>query len=368
MRPKQVLFLEPFYGGSHRDFADGLISASSHRIILHSLPARFWKWRMRGAALHFADKIRHPERFDVLLTSTLLSLADLKAIWGPRCPPALVYFHENQLDYPLGPAEARDYQYGFTNLTTSLCAERILFNSHSHHQRFFGKLRELLRSMPDCRPGWILKAVAAKSSVLYPGCRFDGADTPAFSDGDKKAPPLIIWNHRWEFDKAPEVFFQALESIDARGIDFRLALLGERFRQSPPVFAHAIQRFENRLAHSEFVASKKSYYRWLRQGAIVVSTALQENFGIAVVEAMRFGCLPLLPARLSYPEILPPDVRADVLYEGLPQLVEKLAVRLLRFREFDGMRSRLSQTMACFSWDRRIGEFDRVIAEAGKRG
>ena len=45
-----ILFLEPFYGGSHREFADGLVQHSRQRIELHTLPARFWRWRMRGAA------------------------------------------------------------------------------------------------------------------------------------------------------------------------------------------------------------------------------------------------------------------------------------------------------------------------------
>ncbi|MBW2579340.1 MAG: DUF3524 domain-containing protein, partial [Deltaproteobacteria bacterium] len=37
----KFLFLEPFYGGSHRDFADGWIKHSRHRFDLFTLPARF---------------------------------------------------------------------------------------------------------------------------------------------------------------------------------------------------------------------------------------------------------------------------------------------------------------------------------------
>ncbi|MCK5007550.1 MAG: DUF3524 domain-containing protein, partial [Spirochaetales bacterium] len=50
---KRFLFLEPFYGGSHREFAEGWQQSSRHTLELHTLPARFWKWRMRGAALYF---------------------------------------------------------------------------------------------------------------------------------------------------------------------------------------------------------------------------------------------------------------------------------------------------------------------------
>ncbi len=44
------------------------------------------------------------------------------------------------------------------------------------------------------------------------------------------------------------------------------------------------------------------YFEWLRKGDVAVSTAIQENFGISAVEAMRMGCAPLLPNRLAYPE------------------------------------------------------------------
>ena len=37
----------------------------------------------------------------------------------------------------------------------------------------------------------------------------------------------------------------------------------------------------------------------------MLSTARHEFFGVAVVEALLAGCLPWLPDRLSYPELLP---------------------------------------------------------------
>jgi hypothetical protein len=51
-----------------------------------------------------------------------------------------------------------------------------------------------------------------------------------------KAPLNILWNHRWEYDKAPERFFGALRQLQQHEVDFRLQVLGQRFRNSPPVF------------------------------------------------------------------------------------------------------------------------------------
>lgn len=357
----RFLFLEPFFGGSHRDFAKGLIAHSRHDIELITLPDRFWKWRMRGAALYLLPRIGDPQRFDGILLSSLMSLADLKALWGRQCPPALVYFHENQLSYPLAPGEAIDYQFGFTNISTALAADRILFNSQTHMNAFLERLPGFLRMMPDCRPNWIKNAIGAKASVAYPGCRFAAKGQCPQKSTD--SPPLIIWNHRWEHDKNPEAFFKALIAVQNYGIDFRVALLGENYSQIPKEFEKAKIHLGERIVHFGHVPSRQDYSRWLERGAVVVSTALQENFGIAVVEAMRHGCLPLLPYRLSYPEVLPERFHEDFLYNDQTDLEEKLAILLTGGAAWEDKRQELADHMKRYAWENVIDRFDGALEE-----
>lgn len=360
----KFIFLEPFFGGSHRNFAEGLISHSKHEIDLYTLPARFWKWRMRGAALYFAQKIPPLENYDGLIATDLMSLSDLKALCSPSCPPSLVYFHENQLTYPLAPGKARDFQFGFTDITTALAADRVLFNSQTHFDAFFSSLPGFLTMMPEYQPKWVVDAIRQKTGVLHPGCQFPAEQSalPGFPL-QKDAPPLIIWNHRWEFDKNPADFFDALDAICEQNLDFRLALLGENFQMVPKEFIAARQRYGHRVVHYGHEASREKYCEWLRLGSIVISTAKQENFGISVVEAVRHGCIPLLPNRLSYPEIIPNDYHADVLYQDQADLVDKLAVLISNYARFETLRQSLAAAMERFAWENLIDQYDDVLEE-----
>jgi len=45
-----ILLIAPYFGGSHRAWAEGYSRHSSHSVELLTLPARFWKWRMHGGA------------------------------------------------------------------------------------------------------------------------------------------------------------------------------------------------------------------------------------------------------------------------------------------------------------------------------
>ena len=368
----RFLFLEPFFGGSHRDFAEGLAAHSSHDLELVTLPGRFWKWRMRGAALAFLRKIPDLREFDGLLVTDLMSLTDFKALAGPDCPPALAYFHENQVDYPLGPGGVVDYQFGFTDLTTCLVADRVLFNSRSHRTAFLERLPGFIRMMPDLRPKWAVAAIRKRSGVLHPGCRFPPGEPPR-TDQDMigprtGTPPLVIWNHRWEHDKDPEAFADALEAVDARGIPFRIALAGERYRNVPPAFERIRRRFRGRIVQYGFLPDRDAYLDLLRRGDVTVSTALQENFGIATVEAIRHGCLPLLPNRLSYPELLPEEARDFCLYDSPETLADRLAEVLSDIGRFSALRSRLARHMGRFAWAERAPAFDAALTElAGMR-
>ncbi len=321
---------------------------------------------MRGAALHFSREVENPEEWDLLLTCGLLSLSDLRSLWRDRCPPAIVYFHENQLSYPLQEGEKMDYQFGFTDITTGLTADRILFNSNFHLNSFFRELPGFIGKMPEFKPHWAADIIRRKSSVLYPGCTFPSGILP--HQEKKSDRPLIIWNHRWEYDKDPETFFSTLYELDNEGLDFNLALLGENYQKVPKPFLKAREYFGGRILHYGWVESRAEYINWLMQGDFIISTALQENFGISVVEAIRFGCFPLLPDRLSYPELIPEKFHFECIYRNKEDLKQKLANFLgeSHVQAEEKNRRTVNELSACyekFSWELNISDYDDIFME-----
>ncbi len=317
VEPLNILVLEPYFGGSHRAFLETWMALTTHHVHIRTLPARKWKWRMRGSAIWFAEQVAAmEERIDLIFTCDMVNVADLRALLPERrrSLPIITYFHENQLTYPIPDETDRDFQYGFTNITTCLTSDAVWFNSQSHREAFLDAAHALLRKMPDFVPAHVTDAIRDRSSVVYP--LVEGPPDDSEPATTPNGAPIILWSHRWEYDKNPEPFFEALLELDADDVPFRLVILGETFRTAPDVFRAACSQLETRILHAGFVPDRRSYWSWLLRSDIVVSTAIQENFGLAMVEAMLAGCRPVLPNRLSYPELIPPELHAACLYDG----------------------------------------------------
>lgn len=375
MSALQLLVLEPYHGGSHRAFLDGWAAASRHTWTRLTLPARKWTWRMRHAAVTFAEELadRHArgERWDVLLASDMLNLAELKGLLPARLrpPPAVLYFHENQVTYPQRRESERDWHYGFINMTSALAADAVWFNSSFHRDAFLQGLESRLRRMPDHRPLDACGRIRARSRVEPPGI------DPFPARGPRPPGPLrAVWAARWEHDKDPETLFAALETLKARRVPFRASVLGERFREAPPVFARSRVSLADHLDHFGHLPSRDAYRKVLQEADVFVSTARHEFFGLSAAEAMAAGARPLLPHRLSYPELLRLLGAKDpgpFLYNGdaadLARRMEELAAGLQRGALWPGDPHLLARGARQLSWQHRAPHLDNLMEQVAAR-
>ncbi|MHC4435927.1 MAG: tRNA-queuosine alpha-mannosyltransferase domain-containing protein [Planctomycetota bacterium] len=302
-----ILALEPYYGGSHRAFIDGLSNVSKHNWTLLTLPAHKWKWRMRHSAITFAaqaaELTEKRQSWDLLFCSDMLNLAEFIGLAPAEIAglPKVIYFHENQLTYPVRVEDERDYQLAMTNLTSALTADTVWFNSQFHLDSFLDALAKFLKSMPDYQPLDEIEKIRAKSSIYPPGIKdFHFPTSKARASG----PLHILWVARWEHDKNPEDFFEAIKILKDKNVSFRISVIGQSFQGKPAIFDQAHNDFRDHIDFWGYQQSRDDYKRALCQADVVVSTANHEFFGISVVEAVAAGAYPLVPNRLSYPEIL----------------------------------------------------------------
>ena len=361
----RILLIEPYYGGSHRAWADGYAQHSAHHVDLVVLPARFWKWRMQGDAVTLAELVRSSSpRADLVLVSDMLNVSAFLGLARDALAgiPLVLYLHENQLTYPWPPGEKRDLTYAVINWLSMLAADRVVFNSLFHMEDWFGELPWLLRQFPDCSHLGEIAGVHRKSTVMPVGCdlsRFDAVSRQPRATAD---PPVILWNQRWEYDKDPETFLRALQAIAAAGVDFRVALAGASHRDAAPELDIARSRLGDRVVHTGY-ATAKDYVELLRRADVVVSTAIHEFFGVAAVEAIYSGCFPVLPNRLVYPEMVAPDYHRMCLFDSFGGLVERLVWALTHTEERNQIAQELRPHVARFDWSRVAGEYDGRLAE-----
>lgn len=358
-RDDSVLVVEPYFGGSHQAWAEGLADNLDRPVELLTLPARWWKWRMRGAAVTLAERCSGlATRPAMVLAGDMLDLAAFRTFARPHLGdlPTALYFHESQLSYPDSPGMEPDMHYAFTNWLSALAADRVFFNSGFHQDIFFAGLLPLLRHFPDFNHEHLIDEVKSRSEVLEVGV--DLGWVPA-SPVHRIGAIRFVWNHRWEHDKDPAAFFSALDELAGEGHEFEVVVCGENFRQRPREFTDAARRHPDRIIHMGHLPLDE-YRRHLLEADVVVSTARQEFFGIAVVEAMAAGCFPVLPDRLSYPELLPEPWHQACLYppEGL---AERLRWAITHPAEVRSVARQLAGSVRRFGWDRMAPRYEKAL-------
>ncbi len=370
-----VTLIEPFFTGSHAAWAQGYAQHSAHNVNVLSLPGNYWKWRMHGGAVTLARRfLETGERPDLLFVTDMLDLTTFLALTRPKSAdiPVAIYFHENQLCYPWSPTSRdkihkRDRHYSFINYVSALAADAVFFNSSYHKNAFLDKLPAFLRESPDLREIETVEAIRAKSKVLHLGLDLQKFDRVYSEEKSLVSPeskhtqaPLILWNHRWEYDKNPDEFFRVLFELDDRRLDFRVALLGETLQRNLPIFETARKKLGEKIVRYGYAEDFEQYARWLHKADFLPITSIQDFFGASIVEAVYCGCYPLLPRRLSYPGLFPPERFPEIFYDDTQNLVEKLAgaVQESKRRKQYNLRACVEQ----YSWQNIVSTYDEQLS------
>lgn len=336
-------------------------------------------------------------RFNTVIASSMLNVAEFKGLLAGTAgalaqTPVILVMHENQIAYPAPHDGERDIHFALTNLTSCLAAERVVWNSGYNRDSFLEGIKQILKKMPDERPRNVTARILEKSVVLSPGIEADvfeaagdvgdkvrvakarswsasdvrrTAGLRAGARGGRQArigPARILWNHRWEHDKAPERFFRALQELSSRGVAFEITVIGESFGDAPESFARARSALDKHIVTWGFQQDRQSYVDAVADCDIAVSTADHEFFGISMLEAAAAGCRPLVPRRLAYPEIFP----EEFLYDSEDELVSKLEGLIARIEVVRAESDSYSGLAAAYSWSNLAASWSELITSSGR--
>jgi glycosyltransferase involved in cell wall biosynthesis len=360
----KVLLVEPYLGGSHADWAHGLVRHSAHEVVLVAHPGRHWRWRFRGGPVTLAEQaaaiVAERGRPDVVLVSGMTDVAafcGLSRRWLGDLPVGL-YLHESQVLHPARAPGEGGAEGVYANWRSMAATDHTYVASEFHRRTLLDALPGVLADVPDQPHNGLLDEVAGRTSVLPVGVEVSGliaADRPPPDGG----PPLVLWPHRWDHDKRPEAFLRVLVALAGAGVDFRVALAGANTRMDPREFDEAVAALGERVVHIGHVP-RADYEDLLLRSDVVVSTAAHEFFGVSTVEAIAAGAVPLLPQRLSYPELVPTRFHDAVLYRHslFDRLREVLEDLTSARRRVAGLRA----SMAGWSWEELAPRYDRELS------
>jgi glycosyltransferase involved in cell wall biosynthesis len=351
----RITLVEPFHGGSHQAWAEGYAAHSTHEVQLVTHPGERWRWRLQGGALTLAEDLNtlvaeHGPP-DVLVVSDMVHVPALLGFSRRHlgAVPVVVYFHESQLLHPVRDARPPDRDLVVANWLSMAAADLVVFNSSYHRDALAAALPSFLREVGDPRHGDRLDDVLARAEVLPVGVDL-GDLRPDEQTPDEATVPTVLWNHRWDWDKRIDDALRMLVDVAEQGVAFDLVLAGERPGPASPKIKALLATLDDRIRVNAHLP-RADYVAAVRDSDVVLSTAVHEFFGVAMVEAMAAGCVPVLPADLSYPEIVPEGWHGDALYERVPGAgVERLAEVLANPASARANVAGLAESMRRFDW------------------
>ena len=141
--------------------------------------------------------------------------------------------------------------------------------------------------------------------------------------------------------------------------DFGLVILGENFSKTPEAFEESKKDFGNQIVHGGYVDSFEEYAKWLWKSHIIPVTSNQEFFGVSVMEAIYCGAWPILPNRLTYPELIPEIFHKDNIYKTEEELFKKIIWSIKNYNDL--AVHKIASISEKFDWRLMSKEYDEKL-------
>ena len=139
-------------------------------------------------------------------------------------------------------------------------------------------------------------------------------------------------------------------------MEFQLAVLGEEFKKELPCFIRARKILKKHIVQFGYAPTFEEYAKWLWKADILPVTSNQDFFGSSIMEAVYCNTIPMLPRRLTYPELFQVDTNPQLYYNDESDLLEKLTTAVQDISKL--RRDHFQKIAEKYDWSNMVKVYD----------
>lgn len=163
-------------------------------------------------------------------------------------------------------------------LFPSLAADQVLFNSRFNQHSFLDNIVPFMNIQSDFKIKNFRHIIEPKCKVLYFPINFHKMPNEPLSNSNELH---LLWPHRWEHDKNPELLAKVLIELERRQTQFIISIIGEKFQEYPSCLNEIKEKLGHKVRNFGYLDRSK-YFECLLEADVVISTADHEFYGVSM--------------------------------------------------------------------------------------
>lgn len=204
----------------------------------------------------------------------------------------------------------------YTELGWIASMDKVFVGSEYHKEAFFKRRIEPLAAPED--HSRLLNKIVVSGNPLF------AEDYPNF---DLPKEKKIIISNRFDWEKRPNISLQFAYLAKKKHPDWKVVVTTSRpiFKSNKQWLVDIAQEMEkDGIIEIKAGLAKDEYHRELATSKIMLSNSIEENFGYCIAEALFYNTYPLLPNKLSHPELV--NGNSKLLFDDEDEILDRMEV------------------------------------------
>ena len=136
-------------------------------------------------------------------------------------------------------------------------------------------------------------------------------------------------------------------------------VVGEEFKNERTCFTRARTKLAKHILQFGYIDSFDEYAKWLWKADILPVTSNQDFFGASIMEAVYCDTTPILPTRLTYPNLFHEDENPEIFYQSTNDLIHKLENILCNYSIFKSIN--YQNIAKNYDWSIMATKYDDIL-------